>query len=171
MANNGGGATRRSLFSTSDRQRLLEQALGEPTSVTVEIGGVTFDLVPFSFKDGSRVLELVQKLGGIFGQLKERSATDDQIATAIGSNGSEILATAKKVLQDSSFLEDDEQRALFEEWFDQLPMIPTIRTLAPAVFKANWPNLGNAPAPTAEVSTATSEPALPSESETSSVTS
>jgi hypothetical protein len=161
---------RRALFSVSDRVALLAQAMGQPTGTIVEIGGLEFDLVPLSTFQAHELIELLEKYSVILDQFKVAGTSgidESEILKAIHTEGGRIESLMRGILKDSVYFEDEEQEQLFAEWFNRLPLVPTLRALVPAVMKANvLKSAGNeSPLPeTAEPAAVTIEtdPELPS---------
>jgi hypothetical protein len=164
----GGGATvngRARLFSASDRKRILALVVGEPSGVKVTVGGMEFNMVAVSSEELMSVLDLVIKFSDMFDKIGvEGALKESDVFRAIGEDGARIMGLVKSMLYRSAALDDDdtpdEDRALFDEWFNKLPIMETIKTLTPAVLEAN--GIGNVrPPKTTENGTPTPTPSTP----------
>lgn len=136
---------RRALFSSVDRVQLLAQAMGKPTGEIVHIGGLDFDLVPLSTFEALDIIELVDRYGSIISQVKNGGEIDEaEIARSVHAEGGRILNMVKKILRDATYIEDETQEQLFEEWFNVIPIVESLRALIPAIWRANaLKKLGN----------------------------
>ncbi len=171
-AHDGGasGNGRARLFSASDRKRILALVVGKASGVEIEVGGVTFDLVAVSANELMSVLDLVIKFSDLFEKLGTGKAIEQDsikqgiIFRAIGEDGGRIMQLVRSMLYRSAGLDAEdrsaEDRALFEDWFAKLPIVDTIRRLAPAVLQAN--GIGAIrPTTTTENATPTPTPSTP----------
>lgn len=122
------------IFSPENREAILAQQVGKPTGHTVTLGSVTFDLIPFTTREGLAVFALIKKFAAMLS--KDGEATTVTLATAIGEEGERIHDLLKAYLKRCAGVLENEE-VTFEEWFAQQPLLILLRTLIPAAIKAN----------------------------------
>ena len=146
-----GAKARRALFSAADRAKIMQLVVGKPSGTLVTIGGIEFDIVPFNTTDGMELFELSERVGELWGKARASALEEAEVGAAIKAEGSRVLKLMRTALEAAAFIEDDEQQALFDDWFAKLPLIESVRTLAPALIAANGINAlrGNASPPAA----------------------
>lgn len=161
--------TVRRLFSARERNFVQAQTVGKPTGVEVEISGFTFDLVPLTMSQGQMILDILDSVPeiskpGADGQVK---VDGNRVLELISSEGTRVKELTRTLLLRSAKANglidaDDDGEAVFDEWFNELELRPTITTLLPAIARANGLTslLGNAPAPPAAADAATAQTAL-----------
>jgi|GEM_PF-2717140 len=133
----GPASPARGIFSAANRAFLMEQAIGKPTGIIVELGGLEFNLVPLSTRDGKRVIAMAEELTETWKGIAGGNVTQADVFATLGSKLPEVLDMVKRVLADSAGIADDDARALFEEWFEATPFVPTLKALIPKVLRAN----------------------------------
>ncbi len=130
----------RGLFTPEQETFLLSQAVGEPSGIVVDVGGVSFDLVPLSTRDGLYVVSVVTKFTALWAQ----------ISGAAGAvNESEVLATLERdvprvfdimrtTLHEAAIAAGGAfDEAIFQHWFERTRLVPLLRALIPAVLRCN----------------------------------
>src|SRR5579862_2516678 len=158
------GSTVRKLFSKAERAFIWKQTVGHPTGVVVEIAGFAFDLCPLTTAQALQILDIIDSIPELknAGDLKV-DINFYQMMSLIAREGKNVMALAKSILRKSAdatgLIEDDEGVALFEEWFGELELRPTVTALTPALLRANGLEslLKNAVAPTAQPAPAATE--------------
>jgi hypothetical protein len=149
------GERRKPLFSPEKEDEIMAQVVGRPSGTVVELGGQAIDLIAIPFAKERRVIALAQSFGDLFREAKTQSQAGDGAAESstessapfnqrVQASFDELKAYLKEVVHDSVEIAPDGER-VFEAWWGQLPMGPTMRTLLNALLQANGVGeLGNA---------------------------
>lgn len=144
-------------FSRENRAAIAKQAIGKPTDVTVEVGGITIALVPITTEQADEVFSILESFGKLSAQAENGIAqvSPDFLAAMIPTEGRRIRKVLRSYLLESakaSDLVDDGCEDVFDEWFARLPLLDTIRTMLPKIVEAQGLGtmLGNSSTPPAE---------------------
>jgi hypothetical protein len=135
---NGRALAARGLFSSDDAAELLGRNPGEPTGVTVEVGGVTFDLRPMSVGASLPIFELLRD----FGRVQQATAAGEigglELMTFAGERAPELVSVAKNVLKAAAEIDPDDADSVarFDRWFDGLPLRETVQRVLRRVWDA-----------------------------------
>jgi hypothetical protein len=133
---------RKPLFSAAERAHIATLVVGEPSGVTVEIGGMEVNLLPLSNRQGKQALRLIGVVAGLTEGDTNAQIGITVIAKLIASEGESVRALVHDILLTSSKASGlidvaDDGEAVFEEWYDSLSLVETIKTMLPAIVKAN----------------------------------
>jgi hypothetical protein len=159
MSSNGAAGPRPRQFTASKRRELLAQVVGQHTGIIARIFGVDFDLVALSSAELLSVLGIIENVADM---LQGEELSDVAILRVIGKDGSRVMTFMHDLLQRSADLADDDERAVFEEWWEAVPIVAALKILAPALLEANGITLKG---PLAKMGGApTSEQSTPSDS-------
>lgn len=128
----------RSIFKAADRARILAQAVGDPTGTVIEIGGMSIDLVALSMHEGRSLLDIVGRVGKL---MDGGQHSNMEWVEAIGDDAPRIVALLQSTLRRSAFHGIDEPPAedvaVFDEWFEAVPVREMLGTAVPAMLAAN----------------------------------
>ena len=161
-------------FSADDRETIRRHTIGKPTGVLVDLSGVEFDLVPLTTAQGNAIFEILDAVSPLIskadagGNVAIAQTAWAGIVAAEGRRVNSILrgillASAKATLVPCGetslplFDPDDaDSLALFDEWFEALPLVETVRTLFPKLLEAQGMTtlMGNSSTPQPEEATA-----------------
>lgn len=128
------------IFSGAERAFVKQLSVGKPTGEIVTLNEIEVNLVPLTTRQGK---DLVAILGAITTAFKPGAPVD--IAAAVDALSQEYERTMKLTrdvlfrslcASDQIDLEDDGE-AVFDDWFFELDLRPTMTALVPAVIRAN----------------------------------
>jgi len=155
---NGAAATPLSIFSSREREQLLKLVVGKRTGVLVTLGGVTFDLLPFTAAEGLSAFVFIRRFADLTRRVGKNALSVIDFAEVVGADGPAIAAllhiylarcaglrlepkdpqTPQDALELADLqIADQDEKAGFELWFSQLPLAETVRTLFPHFMEAN----------------------------------
>jgi hypothetical protein len=137
------GERRKPLFSAEKKMEIMALVVGRPSGTVVNLGGLEIDIVAIPFAKDARITTLAQSIGELIDSAQKGGLSNFQdAAPLVVERYGEVKALLKEIVRDSVDVEDE---SVFTEWFEQLPMIPTIQTLLKATFDANGlTQMGNA---------------------------
>ena len=130
----------RGLFTPEQESFLLAQAVGRPSGIVVDIGGVSFDLVPLSTEDGLYVVGVITKFSALWSQISGAGAAVNEadIVATLERDVPRVFDIMRTTLLDAAKSAGGAfDEAVFERWFAKTRLIPLLRALVPAVLKCN----------------------------------
>jgi len=125
------------LFAPGNRAKILARAVGKPTGVTVEVGGLTFNLVALSTDEVLSVTDLLTKVANLASKSEGGTVTGTDIMRALGEDGSKVARLFESILRRSGQVNGPDEERLFTEWFGSLSIFEAARTLVPKILEAN----------------------------------
>lgn len=151
-------ATVTRMFSSRDRAAISDQVVGVPSGHKITVGGFVFDLIPLTTSQATQILTLLQAIPDLTGKGPEAGKAVDvmQLLAMIAREGDRARELARSILYKTAKANklidfQDEGEASFDDWFDDLDIIDTLKRLLPAVLQASHLEgiLGNVNAPPA----------------------
>ncbi|MHB1798058.1 MAG: hypothetical protein ACYCUI_07100 [Vulcanimicrobiaceae bacterium] len=130
----------RGLFTPEQETFLLSQAVGQPSGIVVDIGGVSFDLVPLSTEDGLYVTGVITKFTALWAQINGASgaANESDVLATLERDVPRVFGIMHTTLHEAATVAGGAfDEAVFERWFAKTRLIPLLRALVPAVLKCN----------------------------------
>jgi hypothetical protein len=137
-------ATKPTRFSAAERNLIRRSAVGKPTGVIVSVGGFDLDLVPLTVSQSSDIGEIIDALQGVAKDFKDGklNAAPDVAMAALSAETKRVTGLMKSVLFETALASDlidesDSGVEVFDEWFSELPMLPTLLLLFKGVVDAS----------------------------------
>lgn len=131
----------RGLFTQDQEEFLLAQAVGKPSGVCVEVGGVAFNLVPLSTADGLYVVSAVTKFSALWSQISGSAAggvNEAEVVAALDRDVPRIFEIMRNTLLEAAKASGGEfDQEVFDRWYERTRLIPTLRALVPAILRTN----------------------------------
>lgn len=147
-------------FTARDREIIRKHSIGKPTGVVVEVGGMEIDLVPLTTEQAGEVFAILDAFATLQKAADDKGAVESGAAALgelVGKEGARVKRILHGILHESATagdLIDDE--AVFEEWFNRLPLLDTVKVMLPKIIEAQGLGtmLGNSLTPPSEAATA-----------------
>ncbi len=130
----------RGLFTPEQETFLLSQAVGEPSGIVVDVGGVSFDLVPLSTKDGLYVVSVVTKFTALWAQISGAAGAvnESEVLATLERDVPQVFEIMRTTLHEAAIAAGGAfDEAVFQRWFERTRLVPLLRALIPAVLKCN----------------------------------
>lgn len=140
----GAGATSRRIFPIAEARKILAQRVGEPSDVVIELGGLSIALHPLTTADSDFVIEVINGLDVAYRNAKD-GATDGSISqetllgliTSAAGQVAELRDFVREQLSRALYVKTDEERELFDAWWNGLPFVETLKTVLPNLIAAS----------------------------------
>lgn len=111
-------------FTAADRALIVRHAIGKPTGIVVEIGGMQIDLVPLTTEQADEVFAVIDVLSDLFSQQNAQGEVTVNQADGIKLAVAQVRRLRKlvrDVLHESALASDQiDDESVFDEWFNHL---------------------------------------------------